>query len=308
MTDFILHQYDLSPFALKARMMFGLKGVSWQAVEIPNVMPKPDLMPLTGGYRRTPVMQIGADIYCDTQRIAVEVERRAPEPTLFPAGGAGFAAMITRWSDDMLFRPSVNYAFSHIADKLPPGLLEDRAAMRSAPPPDIGKFMAMAPKLEAEMAPLLQTVESLFADGRDYATGADAPGLADLSLYHPLWMLAGAGRKVSGVLEPYEKTRAWMERMAGIGEGDRSALDSKAALKIAQDTDPAPLPGESQSDFASPEVGDRVSVMSADKVPPAVEGEVVYITPTEITLRREDDQVGTLHQHFPRAGYLIAAA
>ena len=30
-------------------------------------MPRPDLMPMTGGYRRTPVMQIGADIYCDTQ-------------------------------------------------------------------------------------------------------------------------------------------------------------------------------------------------------------------------------------------------
>lgn len=23
-------------------------------------------MPLTGGYRRTPVMQIGADVYCDS--------------------------------------------------------------------------------------------------------------------------------------------------------------------------------------------------------------------------------------------------
>src|SRR5689334_19212590 len=31
--------------------------------------PRPELMPMTGGYRRTPVLQIGADIYCDTQLI-----------------------------------------------------------------------------------------------------------------------------------------------------------------------------------------------------------------------------------------------
>ena len=30
-------------------------------------MPKPNLTALTGGYRKTPVLQIGADIYCNSQ-------------------------------------------------------------------------------------------------------------------------------------------------------------------------------------------------------------------------------------------------
>ncbi len=56
----ILHHFDRSPFSEKIRVVFGHKGLSWKSVRIPQIMPKPDLMPLTGGYRRTPVMQIGA--------------------------------------------------------------------------------------------------------------------------------------------------------------------------------------------------------------------------------------------------------
>ena len=73
------------------RVVFGLKNIAWTSVLISRIMPRPDLMPLTGGYRRTPVMQIGADIYCDTQCIIRELERRFPEPTLFPGGYEGIA-------------------------------------------------------------------------------------------------------------------------------------------------------------------------------------------------------------------------
>ena len=49
----------------------------------------PDLVVLTGGYSKTPVLQIGADIYCDTKRIADELETRFPQPTLYPDGATG---------------------------------------------------------------------------------------------------------------------------------------------------------------------------------------------------------------------------
>ncbi len=80
----ILHHFPQSPFSEKIRLIFGLKKIAWTSVVITRIMPRPDLMPMTGGYRRTPVMQIGADIYCDTQCIIRELERRFPEPTLFP--------------------------------------------------------------------------------------------------------------------------------------------------------------------------------------------------------------------------------
>ena len=302
MTDIILHHYDASPFAHKVRLMLGHKALAWKSVVIPMVMPKPDLMPLTGGYRRTPVMQIGADIYCDTRCIAWELEARHPAPTFYPAGGEGLAAIITRWADDQLFLPGVNFVFSNVADKLPPTLLADRAKMRGNEPPDPEKLKALTPRLHAAVAPLLATVESLFADGRTFVAG-DAPGLADFALYHPLWMFTGAGRNVAAALEPFAKMTAWMDRVAAVGEGDRQEMDSGDALDIARDAEPAALPGEPSPDAASPQMGDVVSVLAADKVPEAVAGEVVYVDGRVVTIRREDPQVGVLHQHFPREGY-----
>ena len=67
MADIILHHYTMSPFAEKARLMLGFKQLAWRSVHIPPVMPKPDVVALTGGYRKTPVLQIGADVYCDSQ-------------------------------------------------------------------------------------------------------------------------------------------------------------------------------------------------------------------------------------------------
>ncbi len=87
--DIILHHYPQSPVAEKVRVVLGIKNLSWYSVHIPRLPPKPDLVPLTGGYRRTPVLQVGAEIYCDTQCIIRELERRYPHPTLYPNGSAG---------------------------------------------------------------------------------------------------------------------------------------------------------------------------------------------------------------------------
>ena len=70
MSDFLLHHYWPSPFAHKVRIALNMIGAPWTSVEIPRVPPKPLLIPMTAGYRRTPVMQHGADIHCDTQNIA----------------------------------------------------------------------------------------------------------------------------------------------------------------------------------------------------------------------------------------------
>jgi len=80
----ILHHYPMSPYSEKIRLAFGLKGIAWHSVIISPMMPRPDLTPMTGGYRRTPVMQVGADIYCDTQLILRTLERLHPQPSLFP--------------------------------------------------------------------------------------------------------------------------------------------------------------------------------------------------------------------------------
>ena len=78
----IRHHYPTSPFAEKVRLMLGYKNLSWKSDVIPMVSPKPDVVALTGGYRKTPVLQIGADIYCDTALIADVLEHIQHLPTL----------------------------------------------------------------------------------------------------------------------------------------------------------------------------------------------------------------------------------
>jgi glutathione S-transferase len=111
MARLVLHHYPQSPFAEKGRLMLGLKNLAWDSVTIPRVMPKPDLVALTGGYRKTPVLQDGADIWCDTALIARRIEREQPSPPLFPAGLEAVAATLAHFADHDLFQHSVALNF-----------------------------------------------------------------------------------------------------------------------------------------------------------------------------------------------------
>src|SRR5712692_9250142 len=144
MSEIILHHYPMSPYAEKVRLAFGLKGIAWRSVHIPFVMPKPDLMPLTGGYRRTPVLQVGADIYCDTQLIMLEVEKRAPQPPLLPVDQAGEARALAMWADRNIFWSAVGVVMGGIGDKLPEAFINDRSAF-SGRSFDVAKLKEAAP-------------------------------------------------------------------------------------------------------------------------------------------------------------------
>src|SRR5689334_14407100 len=111
MSDIIFHHYPNSPFSEKVRLIFGYKKLAWKSVMIPVIMPKPDLTALTGGYRRTPVLQIGADIYCDTALIADVLEKIAPTLSLYPAPIGGLARTFAQWADSTLFWTAIAYTF-----------------------------------------------------------------------------------------------------------------------------------------------------------------------------------------------------
>jgi glutathione S-transferase len=125
----ILHHYPQSPVSEKVRVVLGIKRLNWRSVEIPRLQPKPDLMPLTGGYRLTPVMQVGADIYCDSQCIIRELERRFSEPTLFPGGTAGMTWGLGRWTDGEFFHTVIALVFGAGAADLPPAFAADRGPL-----------------------------------------------------------------------------------------------------------------------------------------------------------------------------------
>jgi glutathione S-transferase len=306
MPGFILHHYDPSPFARKARLMFGLKGLAWRSVQIPMVMPKPDLMPLTGGYRKTPVLQQGADVYFDTSLIAEVLEAHKPAPSLFLKGGRAAAAAYTQWADTALFQTAANYALAMVADKIGPGFFADRAAMNNAPPPDLEKFKAAIPRFKSQAEPALDQLETSLADGPAFLTG-DAPGLADLAVHHPLWMVANSGRRAAALLEAYPAIRAWIERVDAIGEGERAEIDGPAALAEAKGAEPAD-PGASIEDPALPPLGATVSLQTVERTPEPVTGTLIAVRMNEIVLRRDDPAVGAVHVHAPRIGFTVRPA
>ena len=112
MSQLILHHYPTSPFAEKVRLIMGYKKLAWHGVTIPMVMPKPDVVALTGGYRRTPLLQIGADVYCDTSLIATVLEHLQPQPALFPEPLKGLARIVAQWADGELFWAAMGYTLS----------------------------------------------------------------------------------------------------------------------------------------------------------------------------------------------------
>src|SRR6202012_517845 len=151
MKQLILHHYPMSPFAEKIRLIFGFKNLHWSSVIIPNIMPKPDLTALTGGYRKAPALQIGADIYCDSQLIMRELERRHPSPSFYPAG-RGAADALAWWAEKTTFSPAAGIKFAKAPDALPEGFLEDRARF-SGRNIDPATMMAAVPSLLDQVRP-----------------------------------------------------------------------------------------------------------------------------------------------------------
>lgn len=304
MSELILHHYPGSPFAEKARLMLGFKGLPWRSVVIPRWMPKPDLLPLTGGYRRTPVMQIGADVYCDTACIAAELERRFPTLTLFPPGTRGTAHMIGAWADKTLFLAVVAVVFGTHAETLPKELKDDRFAF-SGGMIDAERYRADQPHLRAQLQGHLAFLEAALSDERLYLLGAK-PSYADFCAYGPVWMLANRAAAL-GLLDASPRLTDWYSRMTAVGHGMVRDLDAKEALNIALEAQPEKvemmvMPRPPGSDLAA---GTRVVVAPDDYGKDPVEGYLLGLTQEEIVVRRGDPLVGEVNVHFPRAGYRL---
>ena len=312
MTDLILHHDDEAPFAEKIRLIFGIKGLSWRSVIIPAAMPKPDLVPLTGGYRRTPVLQIGADIYCDTQLIAAELERLYPEPSIFPDGNPGLAYALGSWAHGPYVVTAV--AIYMGADDpfagdipLPRHFYEDRKKMW------MSQFDtdALKPKLHwyrTHLRAHTDFINMQLADGRPFLTG-DRPGLVDLHAMWDPWFLrrfapAEAERMYGGL----PKIAAWEDRLAAIGQGNRTEIDPKQALDIARQARAKPPGGVDPDDPLGLPAGAQVKVTPTDYAEVPVVGELVATTIQSVSIRRDDPLVGEVVVHFPKIGYSIEAA
>ncbi len=307
MQTIVLHHYPTSPFAEKIRLILGAKRLHWASVLIPMVMPKPDLIALTGGYRKTPILQLGADIYCDTALIAEVLQALAPQPTLYPADTAAASRTLAQWADSTLFWTAIPYTLQ------PAGL----AHMFSGAPPETAQafaedrksFRANIPRMRgadacASLSLYLQRLEEMLA-GRDYFFGAQA-SIADFSICHCLWFVARGG-PMARILEPFRRIQAWMDKMRGFGHGSHEPLDSGAAIALARSAQPAPSAGvEAEPDGIA--AGEPVIVAATDTGTEPVTGELYAAGRGRISIIREDARAGRVAVHFPRLGFELRRA
>jgi glutathione S-transferase len=300
--EIILHHYDTSPFSEKVRIMLGVKGLSWRSVIQPVIMPKPELIPLTGGYRRIPVLQIGADVYCDTQAILAEIESRQPRPAV--VRGADWA--VNLWADRLFFQVTVAVVFGETADAVPQAFIDDREKL-SGRPFDMAAMKAAAGPMKAQWRAHAAWIERGLASN-DFL-GGSTPSLADISAYMNVWWLGRAApAAAAALLDGLPKTSGWRERMKALGHGRRTEMTGAEALRIATSAIPATPPNSDPADPSGLTPGVAVTVRADDYGRDPIEGRLVAVNAERITIARDAGELDLIHVHFPRVGYLLAAA
>ncbi len=304
MSEIILHHYPQSPVTEKVRIGFGIKGLSWRSVQIPRIPPKPDLMPLTGGYRRTPVMQIGADIYCDSQCILREIDRRNPEPTFFPGGGYGLPWALGSWTDNTLFELVVAVVLGANPDALPPDFAADRGRLYFGPDWDLKKVHDDLPHTLAQIRAQFGWLNDRLSHGRDFILSA--PGLPDAFAYHVVWFLRGRWDGADEFLSEFPALEAWEARVKAIGHGAVSDMESGEALEIAHRAEPETPEQGDPRDPQNLVPGMRVTVVpDSDSGDPEVTGNLHVVSRDVIAILHESEATGPVCIHFPRTGYRV---
>jgi glutathione S-transferase len=303
MTELILHHYDGSPFSEKVRLMLGCKGLAWRSVKIPVIMPKPDLVALTGGYRKTPVLQVGADVYCDTALMARVLERRMPTPTLFPAS-APLAPLLAQWADSTLFWTVIPYTMqpaglAHVFAGVPPDVLKAFAADRA--PFTAGMKRQTAADATANLHTYAAALDAQLADGRPWLCGADV-SVADFAVAHCVWYVYRGG-PLAAIFDPHAHMRAMFKRITAFGHGTPQKMSSEEAIAVAASA-AAPEPAQVQPGLGF-EQGQPVAVTPTDYGCDPVAGTLVGLGVDEVVVRRHDERAGAVHVHFPRAGFQI---
>ncbi|MGE0624030.1 MAG: glutathione S-transferase family protein [Pseudomonadales bacterium] len=301
-----LHHYPASLFSEKIRLLLGYLGVPWHSVETSSIMPRPLLMPLTGGYRKTPNLQIGANVYSDTAVITTGLIRLTGDTTLYAPGFA--AHRVAQWADSTLFqvtvamnfRPeAIGAAMSRLSAEEVAAFQADRAQLsEGAPivgiPPD-----AALTSFQAYLAQLEHSLDTPFLFGA-------APCIADFSLYHCLWFVAQNAANAA-CLEPWGRVREWMARMQAFGHGPVTDSTGESALEHARACEPV-LPEIEPLALEGIETGTDVTIAATDYGRNPIAGRLMAVSSEEIIIARSSPETGALLNHFPTVGFLISRA
>ncbi len=297
----ILHHYPTSPWAEVLRLALGLKGVEWESVTAPVIMPKPDLCELTGGYARIPVLQIGADIYCDTAAGIDAIEAAYPEPSLFPAPLGQGHRLLAQLAQGPVFFAAVGAALGVVPAEGMAEFWADREKRFGMKP---AAFKAIAPQLMTQFSAHLGLLEAALSDGRAFLGGPSA-GHGDLAHFQLLWFQQMfAGGTVSALTARRPALAGWCERVAAIGHGHPVEIMASAAIDKARSANPQVTEDVAPSSGFT--AGQQVLVSQEGSADAPVSGALKVLTDRRITIVRSSPKVGEVAVHFPRLGQVVS--
>ena len=299
----ILHQYATSPFSELVRAAFGLKSVAWQSVMIPNIMPKPDLVELTGGYARTPVVQIGADIFCDTAAIMAAIDRLHPEPSLYPPPLGALHKVMANWAGGPQFMAHVGAALGAMPDgALPQAFIDDRKGRFGL---DMAALSRATPHLTTQALTAAHWLNASLGDGRAFV-GGDAPGHADLAFYSNIWFVRSNPFAKAATAEMFALPHLarWYDRIAALGHGSPETITANDAIAIAAAATPAAVTGGIDAPFV---LDQMVAIKTDGSGDAPVVGRLAQCDPTGIVILRSGARCGDVAVHFPRLGQIVMA-
>lgn len=300
----ILHHYALSPFSEKIRAMLGYCELSWQSAISPAMPPRPIVDPLAGGYRKIPVGQIGADIFCDTRIISSEIAELSNKPQLAMENCSSEIVEFVQHVDGQLFmavvanstpRKAILLMLTNFTPWSAYRFVKDRAEMgsRSKLKPIRKKdAKALIKSHLVGMESRLKLSEFIFGD---------EPTIADFSAYHLLWFR----EKTSSdkFRKKYPAVCQWIRNIQSFGHGQTQKISKSKVFAEARSADPRKIPHAMQShDW----VGKTVEIAPNDYGLTPVTGVVVGADKLRTIIARESDEFGTLHVHFPQSGYDVS--
>ena len=245
-------------------------------------------------------MQIGADVFCDSQRILSELECRKPSK----ANNTGLVQIINRWCDD-LFHPVVKVAITASSNELPNEFLEDRRKLFLNDYSDIESARARIPYYTEQVRAQLAQAEISLKEQNGFLISSSA-SIADASLFALTWFIRRRWKNGAKFLEGFPNICRWEESIKSIGHGTPTDMASEKALDIAKETETTFKAQIDADDIHSLSTGDRVSITpKANTGEKGVRGNVHIAEKNRISVLHKNDRVGTICIHFPKIGYVI---
>ncbi|MBX2836780.1 MAG: glutathione S-transferase [Gammaproteobacteria bacterium] len=308
MSELILHHYPQSPVTEKVRIALGIKKLRWRSVEIPRLPPRPLLIPMTGGYRRTPVLQIGSDIFCDSQCILRELDRRFPEYPLVNEPLGEMAWSISRWIDGPVFTSAIAVVLGSAKD-LPADFAADRWRLYFG---EHFKLECLQQEVRHHVSQLRGQLEwadhmlqSQYALSLPFFSGS-SPGLVDIMMYYIVWFVSGRWDEGDNFLQEFSQLVAWQSRMKSIGHGSVKEISAEEALSVASHSFTSTEIEKECFGESDWQPGMKVSILpDVGGGDPEVQGDLISINSTQIAIKRSDSKAGNVVIHFPRIGYRI---